>query len=79
MKEVEYVEVDNKNYIIVSSIEVNGITYVYMTNENDAKDFYIRKIIVKNGEKYYKNLDNEKEFNDILKLFYKQISHTKNC
>lgn len=79
MKEIEYVEFDNKNYLIVSNLIVNGIKYVYMVNEDDPKDFYISKIKIKDGKDYYTNLDNAQEFDDILQKFYCKISNNKNC
>ena len=73
--EVEYDEYNNIDYLIISNLEYNGTQYVYMVNENDPMDFYIRKITTENGEEYYENIDNIKEFNTLLELFNKKINN----
>lgn len=79
MKEVEYIEFNNIDYLILSKLEYNNNQYVYMVNENDPKDFYIRKIINENGKNYYTNIDNSEEFENLLKLFYQKLNNEENC
>ena len=67
---------DNKDYIILDTLEVEGIKYVYLVESTEAEDkkVCIRKI-VDNGE-YIAGLDNETEYKKALNAYtdkYKDI------
>lgn len=75
MEELEYITLENdKDYFIVDEIEVNGVTYIYLTNENDDKDFCIRKM-GENNEVL--RLDNGTEFDKALLYFTKKHKDDK--
>ena len=61
---VEYTEVDNLLY--------NDIKYVLLSNIKNVKDSCIRKIIIKDNEEYIYRLNDQNEFDMILKLFLKK-------
>lgn len=63
---------DGITYIIVDEIEINNNKYVYLTNENNEKDFCIRKSILENDEEIFIGLDDEDEFNKALLYFVKK-------
>lgn len=58
---VEYTEVDNLIY--------NNFKYILLSNINNVKDSCIRKMSVEDNEKYVWRLEDEKEFDMILKMF----------
>ena len=58
---IEYTEVDNLVY--------NNVKYVLLSNVKDVKDSCIRKMSVGDNEKYVCRLENENEFEMILKMF----------
>ena len=55
-EEVKVIELDDGTYVVDDEITINNIKYVYLTNESDAMDFYIQKVILKNGEEYFIDL-----------------------
>ena len=63
---IEYTEVDNLIY--------NGVKYVLLSNIKDVKDSCIRKMSVGDNEKYVCRLENESEFDTILKMFLEKNS-----
>lgn len=73
MVDVEKVTLDDGNtYIIVEQINIDNIKYVYLTNENNEKDFCIRKSIIENGEEFLVGLDSVDEFQKVLLCFLKK-------
>ena len=61
-----------KNYIEVDTIDVNGIKYVYLSNENDDKDYLILKVISDNGKEFYDKIESDEEFELVLLNFTKK-------
>lgn len=68
--EIEYVVIDNKNYIITSRIEGKN-SYIYLSNEDDLEDFIIQKIIYNGNQSMIVNLESDEEFNEAIELFQK--------
>lgn len=66
--EVEYVEIDGRDYIVAKRIEIAGKIYLYLVNENDVLDFIIQKVIIEDGEEYITGLDSDKEF-DLVQAY----------
>ena len=62
---------DGKDYIVISEVKMAQAKYLYLVNENDSKDFCIRKVIIENDTKYLSTLDDDAEFNYALGLFNK--------
>ena len=61
---------DGKIYLVIDKIENNDYSYVYLSNEEDENDFFIRKEVIEEDEtRYLVSLDNEEEFNKALELF----------
>lgn len=72
MQEIEYFEIDNKEYMIAGEIDDNSITYFFLINLNDKKDLMIKKAISDNTEMLLP-LDNEFEFDRAINLFRERL------
>ena len=60
---------DDVEYAIISKIEHNNETYIYLINENNVKDFCIRKLSKEEGKEFIIPLESDEEFDLALKLF----------
>ena len=49
MNEYESIELEGKEYIIITEVKVDNMMYVYLVNHQDPKDICIRKVINKDG------------------------------
>lgn len=63
---------DGNSYFVTDEININGVRYVCLTNDNDLKKFCIRKINIINGEEYLVGLENKQEFEMVLLEFNKK-------
>lgn len=66
---VNFYNIDGIDYLIVNEIDYNNKHYVYLVNENDTSDILIR--IEKDD--YLEPLEDEKEFDELLKMFLKKF------
>lgn len=64
---------NNIEYVIMGTVEIDGSTYVLLTNINDERDFCFRKIIIKNNKAFYSNLDSREEFEKVLVKFTEKM------
>ena len=71
MKEVNIIQLNNKEYALINEININGITYMHFSNTSNSKDFCIRKVVIKDGEEVITNLDNREEFDTAIREFAK--------
>lgn len=70
MQEVEVITLEDGNtYMVVDEINVNGVRYVYLSNEEDVASFAVRKINIINNEEYLVSLNDKEEFNKALQYF----------
>ena len=69
MEEVKVIDLEDGTYIISDEISINGIRYVFLTNEKDMLDFCIRKVIINNNEEYIDYLDTDEEFDVAMQAF----------
>lgn len=69
MEEVKVIDLEDGTYIISDEISINGIKYVFLTNEKDMLDFCIRKVIINNNEEYIDYLDTDEEFDAAMQAF----------
>lgn len=73
MVDVEKVTLDDGiTYVIVDEIEFDNKKYIYLVNENDEKDFCIRKSISENGEEFFVGLETDEEFDKAMLYFTKK-------
>lgn len=73
MIEVNTVVLENGiEYTEIDKLVHNDIKYVLLTNVKNVKDSCIRKISVYENEEYICRLDDDNEFDLILKLFVKK-------
>lgn len=69
MEEVKVIDLENGTFVITDEILINGIKYVYLTNENDVMDFCIRKVKIENNEEYLVKLESDQEFDIAIQAF----------
>lgn len=69
MEEVKVIDLENGTFVITDEILINGIKYVYLTNENDVMDFCIRKVKIENNEEYLVKLESDQEFDTAIQEF----------
>lgn len=69
--DIETITIDNKEYIIAEELENNNTTYLYLVNEQDENDTFIRKLSANKEEII--PLNNEKEVIEAGKLFLQNI------
>ena len=43
---------DGLDYIVTDEFEIDGVKYIYLSNENDIASFCIRKMNTINGNEY---------------------------
>lgn len=66
---------NNIDYVEVDKIEFNNNTYLFLSNEDNDNDFTIRRLIRENDEEYLEKLNNQEEFDRILKLFIDKFAN----
>ena len=71
MRDLEVVEIDDKNYLILKEAIKDNKTYLYLSNINDEEDTLIRKL--ENNDVL--PLENDKEFELACNLFIKEIAN----
>ena len=60
---------NNKEYLVIDKIEVDGKYFVYLSNIDDSEDFCARKEIEVDDKKILVGLDNKEEADLALKVF----------
>lgn len=60
---------DDKKYLVVDTIEANNVKYVYFVDDDDDTDFFVRKEVTENEEKFLIGLDNDQEYDNAMNLF----------
>ncbi|MBQ8902141.1 MAG: DUF1292 domain-containing protein [Bacilli bacterium] len=68
---------NNKDYIIIDTIEFNDNKYLFLSNKDDENDMCVRKIITKDRE-YLTKLDNKNELEEVLNIFATKYKGEKN-
>ena len=68
-KECNVISVDGIEYTEISRIISDGNTYVLLSNLDEPNDFFIRKLVKDNNLECIVELENEREFDKIFKLF----------
>lgn len=66
---------NNIDYVEVDKIEFDNNTYLFLSNEDNDKDFTIRRLIRENDGEYLQKLSNQEEFDRILKLFIDKFAN----
>lgn len=68
--EVNVITLENeKDYIIIDTIEFNSNKYLFLSNKEDENDMCVRKIILKENKEYLIKLDSENELEEVLNIF----------
>ena len=55
--DVNVTNINGKDYIEVDTIDVNRVKYVYLSNENDDKDYLILRVVSENGKEFYDKIE----------------------
>ncbi len=68
---IDVIKLENgKEYGIIDTITHNGSNYLVLSNILDNNDFCIRKVIEKEGREVIVKLNDQNEFEEIMKMFY---------
>ena len=72
-EEIEVITLeDGLDYEVIDEIIENGTKYIYLSNEENEKDFCIRKEIIEEGQEFIVGLDSKTEFDKALLYFTKK-------
>ncbi len=64
------IEIDGTTYIVIDTIRSEQVKYVYLSNLEDEKDFFVRKEIQKeDGKNYLIGLSDPEEVKKAMQLF----------
>ena len=77
-KDVYTINIDGDNCIVLDEIKINDVTYVYLVNEKDDKDFFVNKVITENGEEYLTGLDSEEEVKKAMQAYVEKNANVHN-
>ena len=77
MNEVEMniLEIDNKKYFLIDSLSDSKNTYSYFSNVENVADIKVLKDIKEDEEEFLVSLDNKKELDYALDLYYQKHSN----
>lgn len=70
--EIKVLEINDKKYFLVDTLSDDKNTYSYFSNIEDNSDIKILKEIKEDNEEFFISLDNQKEIDTALKLFYQK-------
>ena len=65
---VETVKIKDNEYVIIDEISDDKTSYLYLSNINDNKDFFVQKL--DSTKENIINLENENEFIKAMKLYF---------
>ncbi len=68
MVEFEALDIDDKVYLILDRSIIDGIEYLYLSNEADEEDIMFRKVDPEDND-FIIPLDNEEEVIKVAKAF----------
>lgn len=70
---VNTVIINDIEYMIIETIQMDNNSYAMLVNINDENDFFIRKIIIKDGKEYFSALSGREEFEKLLVKFTEKL------
>ena len=68
--EVTSYEINGRSYILMNKIIIDDVTYLFLMNEHNPDDIFLRKIFKDNEDELHP-LDNEDEVNKVLEFYGK--------
>ena len=60
---------NNVEYVVIEKIKKDDVSYIYLLNPKDEKDFCVRKEIAEEDDNYLIGLDDKEEFDLAIKLY----------
>lgn len=63
---------DGNEYYILDEIEIDSVTYVYLSTESPEQKFKIRKIQINGNIEMFVGLDSDEEFDKAMLYFTKK-------
>jgi len=69
MKDVKTIFLEDKAYMVIGELEINGVNYIHFAEIENPQKFCIRKTAMINGEEMIVGLDSKEEFDMALKSF----------
>ena len=76
MKDVQIIEIDDKEYFLLDSISENNVVFNFFSNVDDSYDIYVLKNGVSDGKDGYIFV-NKSEFLHAMTLFYEKHKNDK--
>lgn len=70
--ELEIIEIDNKEYYVLTELKGKSETYLYLSNKEDEEDTFLRKVD-KNEPNTIIPLESEEEFEEATELLQEFI------
>lgn len=67
--EVTCYEMNGRNYLVMNKVIIDNVTYLFLMNEHNPDDLFLRKTINNNDELY--PLDDENEVAKVLEFYAK--------
>ena len=76
---LDYIKLENdREYAVIDTLIQNDNRYLYLASEDDEKDIAIRKVVTGEGKEYLTKLDNNEEFDNVMKGFLNKHGKDKN-
>ena len=72
MENVDVYTINGIDYEIVDILEINNVSYAFMTEFENPRNLCIERLEVEDGNKVFVGLKNEEEYDLALKEFYKK-------
>ena len=73
MEDIEVLTLEDGNtYNVIDRKELNGFSYLLLSNTNNSKDICVRKELKKNDKEYIAMLSSDEELKLVLKEFAKE-------
>ena len=71
---IDTIEMNGSFYYIANKLFFNNYEYLFLINEQDKNDIIVRKKYIENSEEYIVGLDNEIEFEMIMKEYFERFN-----
>ena len=68
--EVTSYEINGRSYILMNKIIIDDVTYLFLMNEHNSDDIFLRKTFKDNEDELHP-LDSEDEVNKVLEFYGK--------
>jgi hypothetical protein len=67
--------IKDKEYLVITSVNYNNRTYVYLVNKMDERDAMFREVVNENNECFLQEIDKDLFNERIFSLFIKEFNN----